>query len=90
LPNPRRKMTLPLIRPLSVLIKCKIRRALALGRADVIESAVPDEMGEMERVPGCGEGDCTGEPSELIEGAEGAWVCMGTEARYSAPDEAVS
>lgn len=71
-------------------MRCKIRRAFALGNADVIESAVPDDIGDMERVPGCGEGDCTGEPREEIDGAEGTWVDIGTDARNSAPDEGAS
>lgn len=67
-----------------------MRRALALGRADVIESAVPEDIGDIDRVPGCGEGDCTGEPNEDIDGADGTWVDIGTDAKYSAPEEGAS
>ncbi len=65
-----------------------MRLALALGRADVIESAVLEETGEMERWP-CGvcEGDVTGdgEPNDETEGADMGSVEAGTDARYSAP-----
>lgn len=55
-----------------------------------MESAVPDDIGDIERVPGCGEGDCTGDPREEMEGADGTCVCIGTDARYSAPEDGIS
>lgn len=63
---------------------------MALGKAEVIESAVPEDIGDIDRVPGCGEGDCTGEPSEDIDGADGTCVDIGTDAKYSAPEEGAS
>ena len=58
-----------------------MRRACAGCRVEVSESAVLDDIGDMERLPTISTGACTGEPSEEIEGADGGDVAAGTEDR---------
>ena len=70
------------MRPFSVFMRCNIRLALALGSEDVSDSAVCDDMGDIERLPAVSAGAYTGEPSEDIEGADGGEVATaGTDAK---------
>ena len=74
---PLRTSTLPLIRPLSVFMRCRIRLALcACAFEDASESAVLD--GEVDLLPAVS-------GMLAMEGADGGDVEAGTLARYSAP-----
>lgn len=62
-------------------MRCNIRRALAVGKDPVTDSAVFVDTGDALRLLIISAGVCTGEPSEDIEGADGGEVAAGTEAR---------
>ena len=60
-----------------------MRLAFALGKAEVIESTVLVDMGDIDLCPASGE--FTGDPSEDTEGADGSSVETGIDAKKSAP-----
>ena len=62
-----------------------MRLALGAGKPEVSESTVLEDMGDIDRRPAKSAGVCTGEPIDIIEGAEGGDVAAGTDAKYSAP-----